>query len=61
MKEFQKNFMNILKHLSLPPYKALCFTAALTTLKLEEEGPFRGDIEDADVMSREFELKELSN
>jgi sugar/nucleoside kinase (ribokinase family) len=33
----------IAKRLTLPPYKALCFTAALTTLKLQKEGPFKGD------------------
>jgi len=46
----------IAKRLTSSPYKALCFTAALTTLKLEKEGPFRGNIEDVDALSREFEL-----
>lgn len=46
----------IAKRLTLPPHKALYFAAALTTLKLEKEGPFRGNIEDVDVLSKEFEL-----
>ena len=51
----------IAKRLTLPPYKALCFAAALTTLKLEKEGPFRGNLEDVAALSKEFELKEPSN
>jgi len=47
--------------LTLPPYKALCFTAALTTLKLEKEGPFRGNFEDVDALSKELELELASN
>lgn len=45
------------KRLSLPAYKALCFAAALTTLKLEKEGPFRGELEEVEVLSKKFELK----
>lgn len=51
----------IAKRLTLPPHKALCFAAALTTLKLEKEGPFRGNLEDVAALSKEFELKEPSN
>lgn len=46
----------IAKRLTLPPDKALYFAAALTTLKLEKEGPFRGNIEDVDALSKEFDL-----
>jgi sugar/nucleoside kinase (ribokinase family) len=46
----------IAKRLSLPPYKALCFAAALTTLKLEKEGPFRGKLEDVEALSRKFKM-----
>ena len=42
----------IAKRLTLAPYEALCFAAALTTLKLEKEGPFRGKLEDVEVLSR---------
>ncbi len=51
----------IAKRLTLPPHKALYFAAALTTLKLEKEGPFRGDIEDVDALSKEFELGLAAN
>ncbi len=40
------------KRLTLEPYPALCFSAALTTLKLEKEGPFRGDIKDVEALVR---------
>ena len=46
------------KRLTLPPYKALCFAAALTTLKLEKEGPFRGELEDVETLSKKFEMDE---
>ena len=46
------------KRLTLPPYKALCFAAALTTLKLEKEGPFRGKLEDVEILSKKFEMNE---
>ncbi|GAG74390.1 unnamed protein product, partial [marine sediment metagenome] len=51
----------IAKRLTSPPYKALCFTAALTTFKLEKEGPFRGNLEDVDALSKEFELDLAAN
>jgi len=38
------------KRLILKPYPALCFAAAVTTLKLEKEGPFRGDIKDVETI-----------
>lgn len=41
------------KRFSLEPYPALCFAAALTTLKLEKEGPFRGDVKDVEALVRE--------
>jgi len=44
------------KRLSLPAYKALCFAAALTTLKLEKEGPFKGKLKDVETLSEELEL-----
>ena len=34
----------------LDPYPALCFAAALTTLKLEKEGPFRGNVKDVEAI-----------
>jgi sugar/nucleoside kinase (ribokinase family) len=34
------------KRLSSPPHEALQFAAALTTLKLEKEGPFRGTLQE---------------
>jgi len=46
------------KRLTLEPYPALCFAAALTTLKLEHEGPFRGDIKEVEVLAKKFEQKE---
>ncbi|RLE08154.1 carbohydrate kinase [Candidatus Aerophobetes bacterium] len=46
----------IAKRLTSPPYKALCFAAALTTLKLEKEGPFRGKPKDVEILSRKFEM-----
>ncbi|MEA3485154.1 MAG: PfkB family carbohydrate kinase [Candidatus Aerophobetes bacterium] len=44
------------KRLTLAPYKALCFAVALTTLKLEKKGPFRGELEDVEALSRKFEM-----
>ena len=38
------------KRLTLDPYPALCFAAALTTLKLEKEGPFRGNVKDVEAI-----------
>lgn len=38
------------KRLNLDPYPALCFAAALTTLKLEKEGPFRGNVRDVEAI-----------
>jgi len=38
------------KRFDLKPYPALCFAAALTTLKLEKEGPFRGDVKDVEAL-----------
>lgn len=46
------------KRLTLEPYPSLCFAAALTTLKLEHEGPFRGDIKGVEVLAKKFEQKE---
>jgi len=46
----------IAKRLSLPAYKSLCFATALTTLKLEKEGPFRENLDDVKVLSKKFEL-----
>jgi sugar/nucleoside kinase (ribokinase family) len=46
------------KRLTLEPYPSLCFAAALTTLKLEHEGPFRGDIKEVEVLAKKFEQKE---
>lgn len=37
------------KRLSLPAPEALYFAAALTTLKLEKEGPFKGKLEDVEA------------
>jgi sugar/nucleoside kinase (ribokinase family) len=34
------------KRLNSTPYEALYFAAALTTLKLEKKGPFKGDLQD---------------
>jgi len=47
----------IAKRLSLPAYKSLCFAVALTTLKLEKEGPFRGNLDDVKTLSKKFELR----
>jgi len=41
------------KRFDLEPYPALCYAAALTTLKLEKEGPFRGDVKDVEALVRE--------
>lgn len=38
------------KRFTLDPYPALCYAAALTTLKLEKEGPFRRDIEEVEAL-----------
>jgi len=38
------------KRFSLEPYPALCYAAALTTLKLEKEGPFKGDVKDVEAL-----------
>jgi len=38
------------KRLSLPAPQALYFAAALTTLKLEKEGPFKGKLEDVEAL-----------
>ena len=46
------------KRLTLEPYPSLCFAAALTTLKLEHEGPFGGDIKEVEVLAKKFEQKE---
>ena len=43
------------KRLTLEPFAALCFAAALTTLKLEKEGPFRGNIEEVEILTKSFE------
>lgn len=40
------------KRFTLEPYPAICFSAALTTLKLEKGGPFRGDIKDVEALVR---------
>jgi len=45
------------KRLTLDPYPSLCFAAGLTTLKLEHEGPFRGDIKEVEILARKFEQK----
>ena len=47
----------IAKRLSLSAYKSLCYAAALTTLKLEKEGPFRGNLDDVKTLSKKFELR----
>ena len=38
------------KRFNLEPYPALCYAAALTTLKLEKEGPFRRNIEEVEAL-----------
>lgn len=48
------------KRLTLEPYPALCFAAALTTLKLENEGPFKGNIKDVEILAKKLERKEKS-
>lgn len=38
------------KRFTLDPYPALCYAAALTTLKLEKEGPFKRNIEEVEAL-----------
>jgi len=45
------------KRLALEPYPALCFAAALTTLKLEKEGPFKGDLKDVEALLEKNKIK----
>jgi len=40
------------RRLSAPPHEAMIWAAALTSLKLEAEGPFRRDIRDVEVLIR---------
>ncbi|HER23555.1 MAG TPA: hypothetical protein ENO17_00595 [Candidatus Atribacteria bacterium] len=43
------------KRLTLEPYPSLCYAAALTTLKLEHEGPFKGEIKEVEALAKKFE------
>lgn len=45
------------KRLTTPPYRSLCFAAALTTLKLEKEGPFGEGLEKVEALSKKFEMR----
>jgi len=47
------------KRLSMDPCQALNFAAALTTLKLEQEGPFRGNIKDVETVLEKNKLNEF--
>ncbi len=40
------------RRLSAPPHEAVIWAAALTSLKLEAEGPFRRDIRDVEALIR---------
>ena len=42
------------KRLSSPPQEACRFSAALTSLKLERPGPFRGSVEDVERLLRDW-------
>jgi len=45
------------KRLTLDPYPALCYAAALTTLKLEKEGPFKGDLKNVEDLLEKNKIK----
>jgi len=47
------------KRLTLDPYPALCFAAALTTKKLEKEGPFKGDLKDVEDLLEKSKIKQV--
>jgi len=47
------------KRFNLEPYPALCYAAALTTLKLEKEGPFWGNIEEVEALVKKQNKKQI--